>query len=68
MKGKNPYQEVCSKYFTATVNIKNHHTSILPNYAAVMHIGAVRQTVQVVAIKDKQILRIGDTAEVLFKL
>lgn len=68
VKGQNPYHEVCSKYFTAKVKIKNHHTTIQEGYSAVMHVGGIRQTAQVVCIKDQDCLRTGDNGEVLFKL
>lgn len=68
VKGQNPYHEVCSKYFIAKIKIKNHHTTIQGNYSAVMHLGGVRQSVQIVKIKNNDCLRIGDTGEVLFKL
>lgn len=51
-KGKNPYHEVCARYFTATIKVRNYHTTVQENYQAVMHIGGVRQTVSVVQIKD----------------
>ena len=28
IKGANPYEQVCSKFFTARVQIKHHHTTI----------------------------------------
>lgn len=33
-----------------------------------MHVGGVRQTAQIVALKNKNVMRVGDTEEVLFKV
>lgn len=55
------------KYFEAEVIILHHATTIKPKYQAVVHVGVVRQTAQVVQIKDKDLIRTGDKATVLFK-
>ena len=55
------------RQFEAEVIILHHATTIKPKYQAVVHSGVVRQTAQVVSIKDKELLRTGDRGIVLFK-
>lgn len=55
------------RYFEAEVIILHHATTIKPKYQAVIHIGVIRQTAQVVTIKEKELMRTGDRATVLFK-
>lgn len=68
VKGQNPYHSICTKYFTAKIKIRNHHTTISENYSAVMHVGGIRQTVQILKIKSGNVLRVGDCDSVLFRL
>jgi GTPase len=67
-KGHNPYHDVCTKYFAAKIKIRNHHTTICENYSAVMHVGGIRQTAQILKIKANNCLRVGDCDTVLFRL
>lgn len=53
--------------FEAEVIILHHATTIKPKYQAVVHEGVVRQTAQVVSIKEKELLRTGDRGQVLFR-
>jgi GTPase len=42
VKGQNPYQNLCVKYFDAFIKVLHHHTTIKDGYQAVLHIGGVR--------------------------
>lgn len=53
--------------FEAEVIILHHATTIKPKYQAVIHVGVIRQTAQVVEIRDKELLRTGDKGLVLFR-
>lgn len=53
--------------FEAEVIILHHATTIKPKYQAVIHAGVVRQTAQVISIKDKELLRTGDRGLVHFR-
>lgn len=53
--------------FEAEVIILHHATTIKPKYQAVIHVGVIRQTAQVVSIKDKELLRTGDRGTVVFR-
>lgn len=65
LEKQNEYKTV--RYFEAEVIILHHATTIKPKYQAVVHIGVVRQTAQVMSIKDRELMRTGDRAIVLFK-
>ena len=54
-------------YFTAKVKILHHQTTISIGYEPFIHCGNISQTCRIEKIKDKECLRIGDEAEVLFK-
>ena len=56
-----------AKTFEAEVVILHHATTIKPKYQAVIHVGVIRQTAQVIDIKDKDLLRTGDRGLVRFK-
>lgn len=64
-KGMNPYHSVCMKYFEAKIKVKHHHTTISEGFQSVLHIGSIRQTVEVVKIQDQAVMRVGDTGTVL---
>lgn len=53
--------------FEAEVIILHHATTIKPKYQAVVHAGVVRQTAQVISIKEKELLRTGDRGLVRFR-
>jgi GTPase len=53
--------------FEAEVLILHHATLIKPKYQSVVHCGVVRQTAQVVEIKNQEFLRTGDKAIVRFR-
>jgi GTPase len=53
--------------FEAEVIILHHATTIKPKYQAVIHVGVIRQTAQVISIKDKELLRTGDKGQVVFR-
>lgn len=53
--------------FEAEVIILHHATTIKPKYQAVIHAGVVRQTAQVLSIKDKELLRTGDKGLIHFR-
>ncbi|GAA5921704.1 hypothetical protein JCM3775_001775 [Rhodotorula graminis] len=53
---------VATRRFEAQVLILYHNTMITSRYQAMAHIGAIRQTVQVEHIVDKQAIRTGDRA------
>ncbi|KAI0305613.1 P-loop containing nucleoside triphosphate hydrolase protein [Multifurca ochricompacta] len=54
--------------FEGQVLILYHNTTMQPNYQAMLHCGAVRQTVRIVSIDHPQnLLRTGDRATVLFE-
>ena len=59
---------MCSKYFSTSVKISHHHTTIKIGYQAVAHIGGIRHTVEVVEmLGEDECLRAGDTRKVLVK-
>jgi len=54
--------------FEGQVLILYHNTTMQPNYQAMLHCGAVRQTVRIVTIDHPQnLLRTGDRATVVFE-
>ncbi|KAH9002118.1 GTP-binding protein 1 [Lactarius hatsudake] len=54
--------------FEGQVLILYHNTTMQPNYQAMLHCGAVRQTVRIVSIDHPQnLLRTGDRATVIFE-
>ncbi|SCV71890.1 BQ2448_4584 [Microbotryum intermedium] len=53
--------------FEGQVLILYHNTLISPHYQAMMHLGPIRQTVQIEAIVDKACIRTGDRATVQFR-
>ncbi|KAI0256079.1 hypothetical protein BJV78DRAFT_1278644 [Lactifluus subvellereus] len=54
--------------FEGQVLILYHNTTMQPNYQAMLHCGAVRQTVRIVSIDYPQdLLRTGDRATVVFE-
>lgn len=54
------------QHFEGTTLILYHNTLITPRFQAMMHIGSVRQTVQIEAINEKSCIRTGDRAVVRF--
>jgi GTPase len=65
MLEKDDPAKVCYE-FDADVSILNNHTTIKIGYQAVVHIGTVRQTAQVVKM-NKPLLRLKDTDTIRFK-
>ncbi|KAI0063582.1 GTP-binding protein 1 [Artomyces pyxidatus] len=56
------------RQFEGQVLILYHNTTLQPNYQAMLHCGAVRQTVRIVTIDHPQnLLRTGDRATVSFE-
>ena len=53
--------------FKARIKILHHQTTIGIGYQPFIHCGNISQTCRIENIKDKECLRIGDEAEVLFK-
>ena len=53
--------------FEAEILVLFHSTTISPRYQAMLHTGCIRQTVRIVDICDKQVLRTGDRAIVRFR-
>ncbi|KAH9047892.1 GTP-binding protein 1 [Lactarius hengduanensis] len=54
--------------FEGQVLILYHNTTMQPNYQAMLHCGAIRQTVRIVSIDHPQnLLRTGDRATVIFE-
>ncbi|SGY23526.1 BQ5605_C019g08948 [Microbotryum silenes-dioicae] len=53
--------------FEGQVLILYHNTLISSHYQAMMHLGPIRQTVQIEAIVDKACIRTGDRATVQFR-
>ncbi|BGP48599.1 hypothetical protein JCM10450v2_004475 [Rhodotorula kratochvilovae] len=58
---------VATRRFEGSVLVLYHNTMITTRYQAMMHVGAVRQTVQVEHIVDKQAIRTGDRATISFR-
>jgi len=56
-----------SEVFESDVLILHHPTTIKHHYQAVVHLGQVRQTAQLVFVGDQQHLRTGDRARVRFR-
>ena len=56
-----------AKTFEAEVIILHNATTIKPKYQAVIHVGVIRQTAQIIEIKDRELLRTGDRGLVRFK-
>ena len=52
--------------FEGQVLILYHNSLIAPRYQAMLHVGSVRQTVQIESIVDKPCIRTGDKALVRF--
>jgi GTPase len=63
--------ELAVREFDAEVKILHHATTIQPNYQAVLHCGAIRQTVRAINIvtgeEDKNFLRTNETGLIKFK-
>ncbi|KAI0092948.1 GTP-binding protein 1 [Irpex rosettiformis] len=56
------------RQFEGTVLILYHNTTLQKNYQAMLHCGAIRQTVRIIAMDHPQgILRTGDRATVTFE-
>ncbi|KAI0344845.1 P-loop containing nucleoside triphosphate hydrolase protein [Trametopsis cervina] len=56
------------RQFEGTVLILYHNTTLQTNYQAMLHCGAIRQTVRIIAMDHPQgILRTGDRATVTFE-
>ena len=53
--------------FKAKIKILHHQTTIGIGYQPFLHCGNISQTCRIISIKDKECLRIGDEAEVIFK-
>jgi elongation factor 1-alpha len=53
--------------FEAKISILNHSTSIKNNYTPVIHCGSVRQSAKLKIIYDKEYLKLGDDAIVIFR-
>lgn len=53
--------------FQASVLILYHSSTITKRYQSMLHVSSVRQTVRVVDIEEKEILRTGDRASVTFE-
>ena len=53
--------------FKAKIKILHHQTTIGIGYQPFLHCGNISQTCRITSIKDKDFLRIGDEAEVIFK-
>lgn len=51
--------------FEGQVLILYHNTLIAPRYQAMLHVGSVRQTVQIESISDRPCIRTGDRGELL---
>ncbi|GJN90875.1 hypothetical protein Rhopal_003889-T1 [Rhodotorula paludigena] len=58
---------VATRRFEGSVLVLYHNTMITTRYQAMMHIGSVRQTVQIERISEKQAIRTGDRATVGFR-
>lgn len=57
-----------TRRFEGQVLILYHNTTMQPNYQAMLHCGAVRQTVRIVSLDHPQgVLRTGDRATVVFE-
>lgn len=57
--------------FRAKVLVQQHPTSIMEGYKTVVHCGAVNQSAKIekiITTKESKMLRLGDRAEVIFKL
>ncbi|EIM83013.1 P-loop containing nucleoside triphosphate hydrolase protein [Stereum hirsutum FP-91666 SS1] len=56
------------RQFEGTILVLYHNSTLQPNYQAMLHCGAVRQTVRIVSIDHPQnLLRTGDRATVHFE-
>jgi elongation factor 1-alpha len=62
---KDAEQNICYQ-FTAEIEILNHSTAISGKYTPVIHCGIVRQSAKII-LKEGQVLKIKDTAEVGFR-
>ena len=65
--GVNPYHQQCIRHFDANIKILHGATTISEGYQGVVHMGGVRQTVQVIKIFNKNVLRAGDEDTIRFK-
>ena len=52
--------------FQASILILYHNTTINTKYQAMLHVSSIRQTVRIVEILDKTVLRTGDRDSFLF--
>jgi GTPase len=57
----------CTMEFEADVIVLFHSTTIHVNYQPVIQCLAMRQCAKIVEIKDRELLRTGDRARVVFK-
>ncbi|KAI8867703.1 EF-Tu/eEF-1alpha/eIF2-gamma C-terminal domain-containing protein, partial [Ramicandelaber brevisporus] len=53
--------------FEAEVLVLYHSTTIAIKYQAMLHCGPIRQTVRIVKVLEKEVLRTGDRARVVFE-
>ncbi len=60
-------EQKCYKEFDAMVKILHTPALIKVKYQSVIHSGVVRQTAQIVEIKEKDLLKTGDSALVKFR-
>lgn len=58
---------VASYYFESDVIILYHSTTINKNYQPIVQCLTIRQAAKIVHIKNKEVLRTGDKAKVIFK-
>jgi GTPase len=61
-----------TRWMKASVTVLQHPSSIRKNYEPVLHVGMIRQTARVISMTDTEgkpvdLLRAGDSAEVLFR-
>lgn len=61
-----------TRWMKASVTVLQHPSSIRKNYEPVLHVGMIRQTARVISMTDTDgkpvdLLRAGDSAEVLFR-
>jgi GTPase len=53
--------------FQASILILYHNATISKKYQSMLHVSSIRQTVRIVDIEDKDVLRTGDRASVVFE-
>lgn len=65
-KTENPPKAV--KRFEGMVMVLHHSSTIQPKYTAMLHCGAIRQTVRIVSLDHPSgLIRTGDRAKVVFE-